>query len=80
MPGGVQDAGDVEIDKMEKVPVLTNIVNWSLICTNILVADVVQRQQIFFQSCPNLLFPCDDGEFIYDKDVKSECRHIKVRR
>lgn len=27
MPGDVQDAGDVEIDEMEKVPVLRNIVN-----------------------------------------------------
>lgn len=81
IPGNVLDAEDAEIGKVEEVPVRTELtVNWSLICTNILMAYVVQRQEILFRSCPNFHFPCGDGEFIYDEYVESECMHIKVKK
>lgn len=68
VPGNVLDSGDAVVDKTEKIPVLTElIVNRSLICINILMAYVVQRQEILFQNCPNYHFTRDDGEFIYDE-------------
>lgn len=46
VPGNVLDSGDVVVDKIEKISVLTElIVDWSVTCINILMAYVVQRQE-----------------------------------
>lgn len=68
MPGNVLDSGDAVADNTEKIPVLIElIVNGSLICINILLAYMVQRQEILFQNCRNFHFTQDDWGFIYDK-------------
>lgn len=68
MPGNVLDSGEAVVEKIEKILVLIElIVNWSLICINIPMAYVVQRQEVLFQNCPNFHFTHDDWEFIYDE-------------